>query len=39
VLTKWDFNAELSQNSHIAVAMLAILARRIRHLDEAAHTH
>jgi CRP-like cAMP-binding protein len=39
VLTKWDFNAELAQNTHIAVAMLAILARRIRHLDEAAHTH
>jgi CRP/FNR family cyclic AMP-dependent transcriptional regulator len=39
VLTKWDFNAELAQNTHIAVAMLAILARRIRHLDERAHTH
>ncbi len=39
VLTKWDFNAELSQNSHIAVAMLAILARRIRHLSEDTHTH
>jgi CRP-like cAMP-binding protein len=39
VLTKWDFNAELAQNSHIAVAMLAILARRIRHLSEEAHTH
>lgn len=39
VLTKWDFNAELSQNSHIAVAMLAILARRIRHLSEGAHSH
>ena len=39
VLTKWDFNAELTQNSHIAVAMLAILARRIRHLSEGAHTH
>jgi CRP-like cAMP-binding protein len=39
VLTKWDFNAELTQNSHIAVAMLAILARRIRHLSEEAHTH
>ena len=39
VLTKWDFNAELAQNSHIAVAMLAVLARRIRHLDEKAHTH
>ncbi len=39
VLTKWDFNAELSENSHIAVAMLAILARRIRHLSEDVHTH
>jgi CRP-like cAMP-binding protein len=39
VLTKWDFNAELAQNTHIAVAMLAILARRIRRLDEEAHTH
>lgn len=39
VLTKWDFNAELAQNSRIAVAMLAILARRIRHLDEKAHSH
>jgi CRP-like cAMP-binding protein len=39
VLTKWDFNAELSQNSDIAVAMLAVLARRIRHLSEDAHTH
>jgi CRP-like cAMP-binding protein len=39
VLTKWDFNAELTQNSHLAVAMLAVLARRIRHLNEEAHTH
>jgi CRP/FNR family transcriptional regulator, cyclic AMP receptor protein len=38
VLTKWDFNAELTQNSHIAVAMLAVLARRIRNMTEAA-TH
>jgi CRP-like cAMP-binding protein len=38
VLTKWDFNAELVQNSHIAVAMLAVLARRIRNMTEAA-TH
>jgi CRP/FNR family cyclic AMP-dependent transcriptional regulator len=38
VLTKWDFNAELTQNSHIAVAMLAVLARRIRDMTEAA-TH
>ena len=39
VLTKWDFNAELNQNSHIATAMLAILARRIRHLSGEVHTH
>jgi CRP-like cAMP-binding protein len=39
VITKWDFNAEMSQNSHIAIAMLAILARRIRSLNEAAVTH
>ena len=35
VLTKWDFNAEMTQNSSIAIAMLAILARRIRSLNEA----
>jgi hypothetical protein len=29
----------MSQNSHIAIAMLAILARRIRSLNEAAVTH
>ena len=39
VITKWDFNAEMSQNSHIAIAMLAVLARRIRALNEAAVTH
>jgi CRP-like cAMP-binding protein len=39
VLTKWDFNAELTQNSDLAVAMLAALARRIRQLNEGAHTH
>jgi CRP-like cAMP-binding protein len=39
VITKWDFNAEMSQNSHIAIAMLAVLARRIRSLNEAAVTH
>jgi CRP-like cAMP-binding protein len=39
VLTKWDFNAELTQNSELAIAMLATLARRIRHLNEEAHTH
>lgn len=39
VLTKWDFNAELTQNSQIAVALLAVLARRIRQLDEARLTH
>jgi CRP-like cAMP-binding protein len=35
VLTKWDFNAEMSQNSSIAVAMMAVLARRIRALNDA----
>jgi CRP-like cAMP-binding protein len=39
VITKWDFNAEMSENSHIAIAMLAVLARRIRALNEAAVTH
>jgi len=39
VLTKWDFNAELTQSSDLAVAMLATLARRIRQLNEGAHTH
>jgi CRP/FNR family transcriptional regulator, cyclic AMP receptor protein len=39
VITKWDFNAEMSQNAHIAIAMLAVLARRIRSLNEAAVTH
>ena len=34
-LTKWDFNAEMTQNSHIAMAMLAVLSRRIRNLNEA----
>jgi CRP-like cAMP-binding protein len=39
VLTKWDFNAELTASGcRIATAMLAILARRIRNLTEAA-TH
>jgi CRP-like cAMP-binding protein len=35
VLTKWDFNAEMSQNSSIAIAMLGVLARRIRSMNEA----
>ena len=39
VISKWDFNAEMTQNSHIAIAMLAVLARRIRSLNEAAVTH
>jgi CRP-like cAMP-binding protein len=34
VITKWDFNAEMSQNSNLAIAMLAVLARRIRRLSE-----
>jgi CRP/FNR family cyclic AMP-dependent transcriptional regulator len=39
VITKWDFNAEMTHNSRIAIAMLAVLARRIRALNEAAVTH
>jgi CRP-like cAMP-binding protein len=39
VLTKWDFNAEMEQNGRIATAMLAVLARRIRHMTEEAVTH
>jgi CRP-like cAMP-binding protein len=39
VITKWDFNAEMTQNNRIAVAMLAALARRIRAINEAAVTH
>jgi CRP-like cAMP-binding protein len=35
VLTKWDFNAEMTQNASIAIAMLGVLARRIRVLNEA----
>jgi len=39
VLTKWDFTAELTAGGcRIATAMLAILARRIRALTDAA-TH
>ncbi len=40
VITKWDFNAELTTTGgRIAVALLAVLARRIRALNEAAETH
>jgi CRP-like cAMP-binding protein len=40
VITKWDFNAEVNTpGSRVAVAMLPILARRIRTLNEAAETH
>ena len=39
VITKWDFNAEMRQNSGIAIAMMAALARRIRSLNEASVTH
>ena len=39
VLTKWDFAAEVnSAESRVAVAMLPILARRIRALDSKSHT-
>jgi CRP-like cAMP-binding protein len=34
VITKWDFNAEMSQNANLAITMLAVLARRIRALQE-----
>ena len=40
VLTKWDFNAELTTNgSTMALSLLAILARRIRKLQDAAPSH
>lgn len=40
VITKWDFNAELNApGSKIAVALLPILAKRIRRLNEEAVTH
>jgi CRP/FNR family transcriptional regulator len=39
VLSQWDFKAELMQNGHIAVAMLGVMARRIRNLNAEAHTH
>jgi len=35
VMAKWDFNAELLANGRIALALLAVLARRIRQLNEA----
>ena len=38
MLTKWDFNAELATSSSIALALLAVLARRLRSLQDA-HTH
>ena len=39
VLTKWDFNAELTGSGcRIAIAMLSVLARRIRGMTDAA-TH
>ena len=34
VITKWDFNAEMSQNANLAITMLSVLARRIRALQE-----
>src|SRR5581483_5846998 len=40
VITKWDFGAEVnSPGSRVAVALLPILARRIRQLNETAATH
>jgi len=34
VLSRWDFVGELRSNPHMAVAMLPVLSRRIRALDE-----
>lgn len=39
VLTKWDFNAELTTSPTITHAMFRILARRIREANEDAPTH
>ena len=39
VLTKWDFNAELTTSSSIAMALLTVLARRLRGIQEEHHTH
>ena len=40
VLTSWDFRAELQTgNCRIAIALLSVLARRIRAMNETAHTH
>lgn len=38
VITRWDFNAELNRpGSRIAVALLPVLARRIRRAEAASH--
>jgi CRP-like cAMP-binding protein len=34
VMTRWDFTAELRTNPSIALAMLPILSKRIRELNE-----
>lgn len=39
VLTKWDFNAELTTSPTITHAMFRILARRIREANAEAPTH
>ena len=40
VLTSWDFRAELQAgNCRIAIALLSVLARRIRAMNEAVHSH
>jgi CRP-like cAMP-binding protein len=39
VLTKWDFNAELTTSPSLTHAMFRILARRIREANENAPTH
>jgi CRP-like cAMP-binding protein len=33
VMSRWDFNAELSTNPTIALAMLPVLSKRIRELE------
>jgi CRP-like cAMP-binding protein len=40
VLTSWDFRAELQAGAcRIAIALLSVLARRIRAMNETVHTH
>jgi len=39
VLSRWDFVGELRSNPNMAVAMLPVLSRRIRELDERLEEH